>query len=193
MPNKEKKELKRFNELREKLRTTPLTVKSGPILRNPNTEKVIVSVLNEDDRPQTATVSVADTSMCPPFELPKEARICGKLVTDPLPHSDTEIDLNMVYQPVTVKIPPKQVAIFKALLPPCSSSESDTFEVNVTGRADKLNFNIFGVNQNGAPEIGNTVMFSNPLARALAGNIDVNASLELLESGISTIHELFKP
>ncbi|WP_085993146.1 hypothetical protein [Oceanobacillus senegalensis] len=187
MSKKEKKLIKRIKKLRKKLRNTPITVTSGPILRNPNTEEVIVSVLNEDDCPQKATVSVADTSMCPAFELPKEATICGELVTDPLPPSDTEIDLGMVFPPVTVEIPPDEIAIIRGPTLRIPLTDADTYEVKATAATPNINIKTWedavreGV---AAPQVESPVILTDQVAishlqAAFREGIDLNSPLQI--------------
>lgn len=65
--------------------TGTITATTGTIFRNPGTELVVASILNQDpDRPHTVTVSVLDwQNTCNPTEYRKFAYFCGNLLNPP--------------------------------------------------------------------------------------------------------------
>ncbi|MED1471620.1 hypothetical protein [Bacillus salipaludis] len=103
--------------------TKHITLTTGPVWQNPDTQNIVVNVLNLSDKPQIVTVSVIDHSDCtnPNPELGKVAFLCGQPVApDDLQlsarQSDEECDCladpsccnpNPVFTPVTFTIPPK--------------------------------------------------------------------------------------
>ncbi|MDQ6600749.1 hypothetical protein [Bacillus salipaludis] len=54
-----------------------ITLTTGPVWRNPNTDFVIVSMLNQSDKPQEVTVSILDWTTCDHPEYGKFAYTCG--------------------------------------------------------------------------------------------------------------------
>ncbi|PEA56770.1 hypothetical protein CON64_00580 [Bacillus pseudomycoides] len=146
---------------------------TGPIWRNPNTDVVIVTLLNEDfNMPQTVTVSVLDwQNTCNPAEVAKSAFLCGQVVNPPLNTTQTiqsqqsssvpPNNIQPILTPFTFTIPPRNVLTIHAVLPNSFQQPSPCYEVLVTsqhGPAKSVITNTFGVNAAGVPQEENTVL-----------------------------------
>ncbi|MBT2722855.1 hypothetical protein [Bacillus sp. ISL-46] len=159
----------------------PITLTTGPVWQNPDTQNIVVNVLNVSDKPQKVTVSVIDHSDCTNPELGKVAFLCGQpvapngmqITTQPLVEdcdclSDpTCCNPNPVFTPVTFTIPPKATlavyAISNPFFPP-----NPCFEARVTGPFTPSIFppspcriSLVGVNAAGVPQLGNIFYHSN--------------------------------
>ena len=141
--------------------SVPSNFTSGAIWRNPETEKIVVSLLNKSDVARTVTVSVVDWQGCAQAEMPKEAFLCGE--------SQPSL-FNGIPTPLTFTIPAKKLLVVHAtpqnawqLVDPC-------YEVLVKGPGDPIVpndpitppdpviFNTWGINDAGVPQEGNTVL-----------------------------------
>ena len=122
-----------------------VTVTSGPIFRNANTDFIAVSVLNFSDSPQTVTVSVIDwQNTCDEEEYPKYGFLCGEMVvpdtdTDTTPLLPTPVpdifsppDLQGVLTPLTFTIPARQLFTVQAFPPNPMHPPNPCYEVRVT-------------------------------------------------------------
>ncbi|WP_374724477.1 hypothetical protein [Calidifontibacillus erzurumensis] len=167
---------KEIRKIFKKIEKTPFAISLGPILRNPNTEEVIVSIFNGDKHTQKITVSVADTTNCIPVEFQKEAYLCGKLITPPLPPFTIQntkpqynLQQNSENTPLTVGIPPSQLLIVHArATPPPPMVTNATYNVLVFTPTRNITISSAGVNQQGEPQEGNTVtMNQTEIARTI--------------------------
>jgi len=146
---------------------------TGSIWRNPNTEIVIVTLLNEDyNMPQTVTVSVLDwQNTYNPTEVAKFAFLCGQVVNPSLNTAQTiqpqqssiapPDNVQPILTPFTFTIPPRNLLVIHASLPNSFQMPSPCYEVLVTsqhGPAKSVITNTFGVNAAGVPQEGNTVL-----------------------------------
>lgn len=142
---------------------------TGPVWRNPNTEVVIVTLLNEDyNIPQTVTVSVLDwQNTYNPAEVAKSAFLYGQVVNtaqtiQPQQSSIVPPDnVQPILTPFTFTIPPRNLLVIHASLPNSFQMPSPCYEVLVTsqhGPAKCVITNTFGVNAAGVPQEGNTVL-----------------------------------
>lgn len=146
---------------------------TGAIWRNPNTDVVIVTLLNEDyNMPQTVTVSVLDwQNTCNPAEVAKSAYLCGQVVNPTLNTTQTiqpqqgniviPDNVQPIFTPFTFTIPPRNLLAIHAVLPNSFQQPSPCYEVLVTSQyepAKSIITNTFGVNAAGVPQEGNTVL-----------------------------------
>jgi hypothetical protein len=123
--------------------TTSQTFTTGPIWRNPNTEIVVVTLLNEDPNvSQAVTVSVLDwQDTCNPTEFDKFAFLCGKSINPPLPEQCVQPqqinivpldDVQPITTPLTFTIPPRQLLTIHAVPPQPTFLPAPIYEVRVT-------------------------------------------------------------
>jgi hypothetical protein len=152
--------------------TTSQTFTTGPIWRNPNTEIVVVTLLNEDPNvSQTVTVSVLDwQDTCNPTEFDKFAFLCGKSINPPLPEQGVQPqqinivpldDVQPITTPLTFTIPPRQLLTIHAVPPQPTFLPAPIYEVRVTFPPNPIRrviVNTFGINAAGVPQEGNTVL-----------------------------------
>ncbi|MGG2018233.1 hypothetical protein [Bacillus sp. S10(2024)] len=146
---------------------------TGPVWRNPNTEVVIVTLLNEDyNIPQTVTVSVLDwQNTYNPAEVSKSAFLYGQVVNPPVntaqtiqPQQNSIVppgNIQPILTPFTFTIPPRNLLVIHASLPNPFQMPSPCYEVLVTsqhGPAKCVITNTFGVNAAGVPQEGNTAL-----------------------------------
>lgn len=154
-----------------------VTVTSGPLFRNGDTDFIQVSVLNVTDSPQTVTVSIQNwQNMCPPEEFPKFGFLCGELVNEP-ENGEPEITIQNsedlffppvgfipVLTPFTFTIPARQLFSIQAwpadpILPP-----NPIYVINVTFPNDPIigdlvRVNTWGIDAlDGVIQTGNTVL-----------------------------------
>ncbi|MFJ8263529.1 hypothetical protein ACIQ4I_16495 [Rummeliibacillus sp. NPDC094406] len=146
----------------------PITLTTGPVWRNPNTERVVVNVLNVSDKPQTVTVSVIDRTNCLNQETAKMAFICGAPATpvgiqpsvsscDPL----SDPTCNAV--PVTFTISPQSTLAVHAFFSSPFLPGAPMFEARVTGPfsassiypPNPCRISMVGIDTAGVPQIGN--------------------------------------
>ncbi|MGU3371639.1 exosporium leader peptide-containing protein [Bacillus mycoides] len=144
---------------------------TGPIWRNPNTQIIVVSLLNEDpNESQTVTVSVLDwQNTCNPTEFGKFAYLCGQLLnsssnTTPLIQTDNIVvppDVPPITTPFTFTIPPRNLLTIHVYPPVPTFPPSPFYEVIVTFPPNpfrRVITNTFGINAAGVPQEGNTLL-----------------------------------
>ena len=112
-------------------------ISTGAIWRNPATETIVITILNNTNTPQTVTVSVLDWQNCVQAEMRKEAFLCG----EPLPSL-----FNGIPKPLTVMIPAKKLLVIHAT-PQFVWQPGDPYIVNT-----------WEINNIGIPQEGNTVL-----------------------------------
>ncbi|MBM7656549.1 hypothetical protein [Neobacillus cucumis] len=162
-----------------------ITLTTGPVWQNPDTQNIVVNVLNVSDKPQTVTVSVIDHSDCtnPNPELGKVAFLCGQpvapdgmqLTNQPVAEDDgcdcladpSCCNPNPVFTPITFTIPPKATLAVYAIPNPFRPPVP-IFEARVTGAFTPAIFppspcriSLFGINAAGFPQLGNIFYHSN--------------------------------
>lgn len=161
--------------------TIPITLTSGPIFRNVNTDFIAVSVQNVTDSPQTVTVSVLNwQNTCDPEEFPKFGFLCGNLVngTDDSVTTQQENgddiffppDVPGVVTPFTFTIPARQLFTIQAWPTSPVSPPNPIYEVRVTVPPQPIvppgpvfppppvNVNTWGISASGQIQEGNRVL-----------------------------------
>ncbi|MFD0768086.1 hypothetical protein ACFQZ1_04020 [Bacillus sp. CGMCC 1.60114] len=151
---------------------------TGPILKNPNTEIVVVTLLNEDFyESQMVTVSVLDwKNTSYPTEFAKSGFLCGQAINPYLmtqgvqPQQTNTVPPNngqSVLTPLTCTIPPRGLLVIHASPPQSVHLPSSCYEVIVTLSSNfthppapirRVIVNTFGINAAGVPQEGNTVL-----------------------------------
>jgi len=135
--------------------SVPSIFTSGAIWRNPETEKIVVSLLNKSDVARTVTVSVVDWQNCAQAEMSKEAFLCGE--------SQPSL-FNGTPTPLTFTIPAKKLLVVHATPQNIWLPNDPIYEVLVNSPGDPVLppdpviFNTWGINDAGVPQEGNTVL-----------------------------------
>ena len=125
------------------------TFTTGAIWRNPATETIVTTVLNESDASQTVTVSVLDWQSCAQSEMPKEAFLCGE---------DLNSLFNGIPTPFTFTIPANKLLVVQATPQNPWQPGDPCYEVRVTIPGDPCRVNTWGIDAGGIPQVGNTVL-----------------------------------
>ena len=154
------------------------TLTTGLVWLNPNTQNIIVNVLNVSNKSQAITVSVIDHPDCTNPELGKVAFLCGQPIapdgfqlspqqSDCDPLSDPTCDMEPVFTPVTFTIPSQGQLVVYAIPNPFTPP-SPVFEARVTGPFSASIFppspcriSLFGVDAVGVPQVGNVLFHPN--------------------------------
>ncbi|WP_285396923.1 hypothetical protein [Lysinibacillus sp. fls2-241-R2A-57] len=135
--------------------SVPNNFTTGAIWRNPATDKIVVTLLNKTDAPQTVTVSVVDWQNCAQAEMQKDAFLCGE--------SQPSL-FNGTPTPLTFTIPAKKLLIVHATPQNTWLPNDPCYEVLVKHPgdpvfpSDPVIFNTWGINIDGVPQEGNTVL-----------------------------------
>ena len=137
--------------------STPETsgiISTGAIWRNPNTETIVITILNKTNSSQTITISVLDWQNCDQSEMPKEALLCGEVVSS----------LFNGNSPLTFTIPSKSLLVVRATPQNVWQPGDPCYEVLVTLPSDPITpgdpciVNTWGINALGTQQEGNTVL-----------------------------------
>lgn len=130
-------------------------VTTGAIWRNPVTETIVITILNETNEAQTVTVSVLDWQNCDQSEMPKEAVLCG----------ESPPSLFNGNTPRTFTIPAKSLLVVRATPQNARQPYDPCYEVLVTlptnsiHPTDPYRLNTRGINNARVPQEGNTVLY----------------------------------
>lgn len=156
MSDKKEEKKKKKKDKDDEPRT--VTISSGPILRNPNSDALIVLVQNPTNENQEARVSVVDAGSTAQTELPKRAFIGNERVSDDFRTQFDETGeaiLQPPPRPLVVRIPPQQTLRVRTTPVPVGTIRPiEIFFVRVTG-SPGLRVSIWGVNQDGVIQVGN--------------------------------------
>lgn len=164
-----------------------VTITSGSIFRNVNTDFIEVAIENITFCPQTVTVSVLNQqNTCNGTEFPKYGYLCGDLVNrnsdGTVSTSDTSEcelfyppDVTPVLTPFTFTIPPRQLFIVRAFPTDPIRPPTPYYKVQVTIPGDPhapqdpfhpgdphfpIIVNTWGISSAGVIQSGNTVLHS---------------------------------
>lgn len=158
MSDKKEKEEKKKKKKDKDDEPRTVTFSSGPILRNPNSDTLIVLVQNPTNEAQEARISVTDAVGTAQTELPKRAFIANERVSDDFRTQFDETGeaiLQPPPRPLVVRIPPQQTLRVRVTPVPVGTIRPiETFTVRVTGSRN-LRISVWGVNQDGVIQVGN--------------------------------------
>ncbi|CAG9612698.1 hypothetical protein BACCIP111899_01875 [Bacillus rhizoplanae] len=164
---------------------------TGPILRNPNTEIVVVTLLNEDFyESKTVTVSVLDwQNTWDPTEFAKVGFLAGQAInpslsTQGVQPQQTNIvppnNVQSIFTPLIGTIPPRGLFTIHASPPQPVHLPSPCYEVIVTFSSNfthpptpirRVIVNTFGINAEGVPQEGNTVLHNQLIPRPITSPV----------------------